>query len=184
MFGPEIMGKLVKLAPMDESMADTFYSYINDPEPNRFRPAPPVESVETESEWIRSIGKSEQDIVWAIYCLEDCKLVGSTGLHRYERDHKRAASGTLIGKPAYWGRGIGSEVVRLRTDYAFEELDLHKLNSEVIHGNSASLRMLMRVGYRIVGLFRDHFLRHDEWLDFYFLECMHADWELARPRSS
>lgn len=48
MFGPEIVGKLVKLAPMDESMAETFFSYINDPKPNRFRPAPPVESVEAE----------------------------------------------------------------------------------------------------------------------------------------
>jgi len=180
MFGPEIVGKLVKLAPMDESMAETFYSYINDPKPNRFRPAPPVESVEAEREWIHNIGQSEQDIVWAVYCLEDGELIGSTGLHRYERTHKRAASGTLIGKPAYWVRGLGSEVVRLRTDYAFEQLDLHKLNSEVIHGNSASLRMLMRVGYRIVGLFRDHFLRDGEWLDFYILECMREDWELAR----
>jgi len=42
--------------------------------------------------------------------------------------------------------------------------------------------MLMRVGYRIVGLFRDHYYRDGEWLDFYLLECLRRDWEQARAQ--
>ena len=181
-YGPEIMGKRVRLAPLDETMAEKFFSWINSPEVSRFRPAPPVESLEAEREWIRHHSETEQDIVWAIFCQEDGELIGSTGLHRLSREHRRAVSGTLIGRPEYWGRGLAGELTRLRTAYAFEQLDLRKLNSEVIHGNNASLRMLMRVGYRVVGIFRDHFLRDGEWLDFYLLECLREDWERAREQ--
>jgi len=181
-YGPEIVGKLVRLVPLDESMAEKFFSWINSPEVNFFRPSPLVESVEAEREWIRNIGQSEHDIVWAVFCQEDGELIGSAGLHQLNREHRRAVTGSLIGLPEYWGRGLAGEMVRLRTAYAFEKLDLRKLISDVAHGNNASLRMLMRVGYRIVGLFRDHYFRDGEWLDFYLLECLRRDWEQARAQ--
>jgi len=181
-YGPEIVGKRVRLAPLDESMAETFFTWVNSSEVNFYRPSPLVESVEAEREWIRSIGQSEQDIVWAVYCQEDGELIGSAGVHQVNREHRRAVTGTLIGRPEYWGRGLAGEMVRLRTAYAFEQLDLHKILSDAAHGNNASLRMLMRVGYRIVGLYRDHYIRDGEWLDFYLLECLREDWERARAQ--
>lgn len=183
MYGPEITGDIVRLAPMDESMAESFFAWINAPGVNRYRPAPPVASVDAEREWIRRIGESTTDVVWAIYCLEDGVLIGATGLHSLSEMHKRAVSGTIIGKPEYWGRGIGGELVMLRTRYAFEELNLNKLISEVIPENNASLRMLMRSGYRIVGLQRKHFLTGDMWMDAYILECFREDWEKAKQQN-
>jgi RimJ/RimL family protein N-acetyltransferase len=180
MFGPELIGKKARLAPLDESMAEDFFSWINAPDINRYRPAPPVASLEAEREWIRKTGASESDITWAIYSLDDGVLIGSTGLISYSLQHQRAVSGTLIGRKEYWGRGIGSDVVRLRTQYAFEELKLHKLISEVISENCASLRMLLHAGYHVVGLNRDHYLEGDRWLNLYALECLREDWERAK----
>jgi ribosomal-protein-alanine N-acetyltransferase len=180
MFGPELIGDKARLAPIEEWMAETFFSWINAPDINRYRPAPPVESIEAEREWIRRTSTSESDIVWAVFCREDNELIGSMGLHSYRPQFQRAMSGTLIGRKEYWGRGIGSEIVRLRTQYAFDELRLHKLTSEVISENNPSLRMLLRVGYHVIGLRRDHFLIDGRWVNEYLLECMREDWEKAK----
>lgn len=72
----------------------------------------------------------------------------------------------------YWidhrhqGRGLTTESVRLTTRFAFEALDLHRVQAAVIPHNAASRRVLGKIGYReegvslrylsIAGAWQDH----------------------------
>jgi len=64
------------------------------------------------------------------------------------------------------GRGYLTEGVALAVQYAFEDLDLHRVEADIQPGNSASIRLVKRLGFRregfspgfikIDGVWRDH----------------------------
>ena len=74
----------------------------------------------------------------------------------------------MIGERDCWGQGYATEAMRLRTAYAFNELGLETLTTQVYAPNEASRRALQRAGYREVGWLRRHVYfegeLHDVWL--------------------
>jgi RimJ/RimL family protein N-acetyltransferase len=69
--------------------------------------------------------------------------------------------------------------MRLRTRFAFEELNLHKLSTEVFAENVASRRALEKAGYRGIGLRREERWAEGAWHDMWLGEILRAEWEKA-----
>jgi diamine N-acetyltransferase len=67
--------------------------------------------------------------------------------------------------------------MQLRTRYAFRELNLHKLVTEVDTENEASRKALERNGYRTVGVRRQQSFREGKWKDRWLGEVLRSDWE-------
>ena len=86
----------------------------------------------------------------------------------------------MLGDRAAWGKGIATEVMQLRTAFAFEQLNLHKLSSSYLDGNEASARAQARAGYREIGRMRDHCFRDGRWLDEIITEVLREDWLRSR----
>ncbi len=54
----------------------------------------------------------------------------------------------------HWGKGIASEAARLVTEYAFDNLNLARLEAAVLESNGASARVLEKAGFRQHGKLR------------------------------
>jgi len=67
--------------------------------------------------------------------------------------------------------------MQLRTRYAFRELNLHNLITEVDTENEASKKALERNGYRTVGTRREQSFREGKWRDRWLGEVLRDDWE-------
>lgn len=77
----------------------------------------------------------------------DDEAVGGIGVILNEGPKRIAAEvGYWIGE-AYWGRGIGSEAVRLVRDYAFDAFALRRLEARVYPWNPTSMRVLKKNGF-------------------------------------
>lgn len=175
MYGPVIEGERVRLVPHTPEMAEVFVRWFADREVTRWmgRICPP--SLAEEQEWLAGQGKRENDIVWTIQVEE--QPIGAVGIHAINWQHRRAATGTMIGEKSQWGKGYGSEAVRLRTQFAFEQLGLEKLMTEVFAENAASRRALEKAGYRQYGIARRHYFRHGRWQDMWLAEVLHDEWQ-------
>jgi [ribosomal protein S5]-alanine N-acetyltransferase len=99
----------------------------------------------------------------AIVLRESGALCGGVGL-RIEADHHRAELGYWIGVP-YWGNGYATEAARVVVKYGFETLGLHRIFASHFAGNSASARVLHKIGMRHEGSQRAHILKWGEFLD-------------------
>lgn len=91
--------------------------------------------------------------------------IGFTGFHTVDHRHGVATSGVLVGRKELWRQGIGTDIVRVRTRYAFEVLGLRLLLSEALDGNEASIRMLERAGYREVGRIPRRYFKRGAYRD-------------------
>jgi UDP-4-amino-4,6-dideoxy-N-acetyl-beta-L-altrosamine N-acetyltransferase len=79
-------------------------------------------------------------------------------------------------------RGIGSEMEFLALDFAFGELQLEKLNCEVLAFNMPVVDFHRKYGFRIEGIFRAHYERDGKRHDVYRLAHFRKAWlERVRP---
>jgi RimJ/RimL family protein N-acetyltransferase len=178
MFGPIIEGERIRLVPMTPEMLPNYIRWFSDPEVTRYLGNMFPPTIAQENEWYENVAKSERDLLWAIMVGD--KHIGSTGLHAISWRNRRAITGNMIGDKSEWGKGYGSEAVRLRTRYAFHDLGLEKLETEAFLDNKASQRCLEKAGYRQYGVRRRHEFRDGRWQDMWVADILREEWLAAQ----
>lgn len=94
------------------------------------------------------------------------------------------------GAEAFWGfyaapgspPGTGSRLGLDALDLAFADLDLHKLNAEVIATNESSLTFHEKLGFVREGELKDMFFDGEQHRPVYRLGILASEWTDARPR--
>jgi ribosomal-protein-alanine N-acetyltransferase len=181
-FGPVLKGENVVLRPPRDGDAARFVEWFADPEVTRYLAERFPFSIHQEEAFFKRVSESPSDVWWAIEA-ED-RTIGATGIHRIDWINSHAITGTVIGDKSCWRKGYGSEVMAIRTEYAFTQLNLHKLKSGAIMDNEPSKRALQKAGYRQVGIEREESWREGRWRDHWLCEVLRADWEKQRGENS
>ncbi|HYY55586.1 MAG TPA: GNAT family protein [Candidatus Dormibacteraeota bacterium] len=176
MYGPVLRGKRVTLRPPVPEDVPHIVRWLADVEVSRMLGYLQIAFSEAqETDWLKKLAENQNGVFWVIEV--DGKPVGTSGIRDIDWKNQHGESGTLIGEREYWGKGIGTEQARLRTRFAFRELNLIKLKSAAFAENVASLRMSKRVGYREVGVERREVFAGGKWHDGVLLELLREDWE-------
>ncbi|CAN5178798.1 GNAT family protein [soil metagenome] len=178
MFGPVLRGSLVTLRPPDESDPARFVEWFSDTEATRYLAKRFGMALFQEEDFFKRMGESKNDVLWMIEA--EGRPIGNTAIHRIDWVNANAITGTFIGDKTAWRKGYGGESMRLRTEYAFLQLNLNKLSSGAILENEPSRRSLLRAGYREVGTEHEHSFREGRWRDHWLCEVLRSDWEKAR----
>lgn len=150
-------GKLVYLRPFHSSDTETLTIWMNDPEITRFLGRVFPVTLTGEQEWIANQSKDEKQAVFAIVTVDGDRFIGTIGLHGIDLINRTATTGTVIGEKEYWSKGYGTEAKMLLLDFAFNGLDLHSIDSNVLAFNGRSLAYGSKCGYVEVG-------RIPEWI--------------------
>jgi RimJ/RimL family protein N-acetyltransferase len=178
MYGPVLVGTKVILRPPVDSDAALFVAWFGDLEVTRYLLRRFAVGQLQEEGFLKKIGESATDVFWMLEA--DGRPIGATGIHQIDWLHAHGTTGIVIGVKTEWGKGRASEAMALRTDYAFRQLNLHKLTSGAFMENEPSRRALAKAGYREVGIEREHLFREGRWHDHWVGEVLRADWERSR----
>ncbi len=94
------------------------------------------------------------------------QFVGMIGLTFFSQLNysKNAELGYWIGEP-FWGKGIGTEALKLMVKYAFEERDLKRVSANVLDYNKASMRMLEKAGFEFEGINKSASIKNNQFFD-------------------
>ncbi len=90
---------------------------------------------------------------WAIELKSEKKIIGGVTLNKINKLHQTAGGGIWISEK-YQGHGYGREAFGERIRFAFEDLNLRRLENGVLEGNPSSLRMQKKFGYQVEGVKR------------------------------
>lgn len=175
-----LRGERVQLVPLDKDLhLDNYVRWFNDPEVTRYMLQVMPISRLAEAAFIDRLAEAQDAVVWAVHD-ENGRHIGGTGLHGIDWRNRSATSGIVIGQKDAWGKGYGGEVMRVRTRWAFEDLGLHRIESECFAENVGSARCLARAGYRQVGVARQKRWRAGRWHDCILWEILDEDYFGAR----
>jgi RimJ/RimL family protein N-acetyltransferase len=173
-----IRGEKVGLGPLDPSMLPSFTRWINDFETLRTLGLDPRPMTASEEErWYQRVTSAADIVFFAIYDLSDMALVGSTNLFNIDHRHRTCELGIAIMDPARRGKGLGTEAVRLITDYAIHGLEMHNVQLATYGFNWAGQRAYEKAGFKVYGRRREARLHNGEWWDVIYMDVIASEWE-------
>ena len=178
---PRIQGKRVRLRGPTTGDADDVFALFSDPRVMRYwSRAPMRERGEAEGlvgEMLEGFERREL-INWVIVDAED-HAIGTCTLFHFDPRHRRAEIGYAL-RSDHWGRGLASETVSSAIDWAFNTLDLHRVEADIDPRNEASRRVLERLGFRSEGVLRERFFVGDSATDSELFGVLASEWRERR----
>jgi len=110
--------------------------------------------------------------------LDDGAFLGWCGIARWNPEFRSAALGYCLDESA-WGHGYGTEGARALVGWAFDTLDLNRVQAEVDTRNPASYRVMEKLGFVREGLLREDCIVAGEVSDTYVYGLLRRDWAPA-----
>ena len=104
-----------------------------------------------------------RSVSFAISVLAGGELCGAVGLHIVEA-HRHAELGYWIGVP-FWGKGYATEAASAAVAFGFQNLRLNRIYAQHFAGNTASQRVLEKIGMRHEGSFPQHIQKWGRFVD-------------------
>ena len=172
-----IIGKKVYLRPVELEDLDLFCRSVNNPAVRySFFIAFPTNRVRQE-EFIRSLYKEKDLIMFTIVTKDKNIPVGHTAFHRVDLISRSATYGIIISDSKYWGKGYGSEVTQLMVEYGFQTLGLNRIQLHVWFENIAGMKAYQRAGFKKEGLLRQVMFHEGKFCDFYVMSILHNEYQ-------
>jgi RimJ/RimL family protein N-acetyltransferase len=104
--------------------------------------------------------------IFSVVELASGELAGEALLWAIDR-HNRSAHVGISLRPAFRGRGLGADAVRVLCQYGFAILGLHRLQMETLTDNHAMLAIADQAGF-----VREGVTRRSEWVNGDFADCV------------
>jgi RimJ/RimL family protein N-acetyltransferase len=102
--------------------------------------------------------------------------IGLVGIRRWHTVDRVASLTALIGDPAYWGGGYGTDALLLLADYAFECLDVRKLELMTMSLNVRVMRQMEKVKFALEARRREATYANGEWYDALVYGLLREEW--------
>ena len=115
---------------------------------------------------------------WGIALRPDDQLIGSITLFNLDFNHRRAEIGYALARE-HWGRGYMNEALMALLKYAFEVLDLHRIEADVDPRNTASIKTVEHLGFQREGYLRERWQVNGEIQDAFFYGLLRHEWKTA-----
>ncbi len=163
--------------------ADAIFTTFGDPEVMEFYGDLPHESVEETRALIRrqqAWYEQHEGIRWGITFRDQDEVIGSCGLFRFVNEDQRATLGYELNR-AWWRKGIMSETLTSVLTYAFQTLELHRIEAVVDDVNERSKGLLRSLGFTHEGSLRQRFWFRERFLDEHYFGLLVDEWHPTLP---
>jgi RimJ/RimL family protein N-acetyltransferase len=182
-------GKLVRLTGLDpEESSKAFSRWNRDSEYRRLlmMAVPPLNSAKAIQKWLeKSIEEvSPTDFFFMIRSLDEDQLLGALGLEIESWAAREAFVFIFIGERENWGKGYGTDAMRIALCYAFTELNLWRVSLGVFDYNPRAIRSYEKVGFRHEGRVRQYLNHEGRRWDILYMGILQEEWRQTQHGDS
>ncbi|MFC4712849.1 GNAT family N-acetyltransferase [Planococcus dechangensis] len=173
-----IHGKKVVLRALESSDMESLRSFHNDPAIGQLLGgwSHPISS-EQQIEWFQRQALDTHNLRFAIDTKED-GFIGVSTITNIDIKNRSAYHGIIIGKKNMQGHGYGRDTVMTTMKYAFEELQLHRLDGDIVEHNVPSYNLFVhKCGWKEEGRIREHAYRNNRYYDRIIVGILKNEYE-------
>lgn len=176
-----LTGKLVCLAAFDpEEMGRAFSGWSRDSEYWRLMDAGAVR-MPSAKEATKFLEKELEELAAGFYpfsarALADDRLIGEIVLDVVNWPGRDAFVGLSIGRREDWGKGYGTEMMRLLLQFAFMEVNLRRVSLAVFEYNPRAIRSYEKAGFRHEGRIRQFLNKEGRRWDMLCMSVLREEW--------
>lgn len=112
---------------------------------------------------------------WSFNIFKNNNIIGRIGLHQIDLENKNACIGYWIDK-AEVGKGIITTATKVLISYAFNELNLHRIEILTATHNLKSEAIPLRLGFQKEGVLRGTEKHDDQYYDLAVYSLLKPEW--------
>lgn len=116
---------------------------------------------------------------WGVADLSSDKLIGTSTLFNFHLESRRAEIGYALHRDR-WGKGYMQEALTALLNYAFDEMNLYRVEADVDPRNAGSIRTVERLGFTQEGYLRQRWQVAGEIQDALFFGLLKPEWEARK----
>jgi RimJ/RimL family protein N-acetyltransferase len=169
----------LRLRPITGADADALFALHSNAHVLRYWDAPPWTERARAERFIAASRQMAEEGSGARLAIDrqcDGAFIGWCALSRWNRDYRSAAIGYCLGDAA-WGRGYATEAARALVQWAFDTLDLNRIQAETDTRNLPSARVLEKLGFVREGTLREDCIVAGEVSDSWVYGLIRREWE-------
>lgn len=176
---PTLTSPRLQLRWLEQSDVPALFEVFSDPQVMRYWSSPPWTDEADGVELVESVRRQFAEgslYQWGVARSDDQKLIGTCTLAQVDAQNRRAEIGFALRRDQ-WGQGYMTEAVQTLLRFAFEQLNLHRIEADVDPRNDASIRLLSRLGFQREGYLRERWLVGEEVNDTVFYGLLKREWQ-------
>lgn len=155
----------VTLTPLTLADSPVLWQWINDREQVLFNSSyKPVTELQHRA-WFEAVQQRNDQVIFGIRLLETDQLIGSCQLHSINSVNRTAELQIRLGSPTECGKGYGTEAIRLLLQFAFADLNLHRVYLHVFAGNARAIQAYEKAGFVPEGTLRQAAYVNGQYVD-------------------
>jgi ribosomal-protein-alanine N-acetyltransferase len=171
------------LRQQEDYDAENFFDYYTSEEVCKYilcEMPQTVEDARRELQYWRGVFYQNDGAYFAIADKETNKMIGSIGITSYNAYQSRIELSYDLARE-YWRRGITTRAVDRIVRHAFEDWKVNRIEASVSTSNAASKNLLLKFGFTLEGILRQHRYHRGQYVDVYFFSLLKSDFYKHHP---
>ena len=176
---PTLETERLRLRPFDESDLDDLYALMSDAHVLRYwDSAPWTERPRSDAFFARTLRLAAEGSAARLVVVrrEDEAFLGWCGISGYDPGF-RSASLTYVLTADVWGQGYATEAARALLTWAYDTLDLNRVQAEADTRNTGSRRVLEKLGFTLESTLREDCVVDGVVSDSWVFGLLRREWE-------
>jgi ribosomal-protein-alanine N-acetyltransferase len=166
---------------IDESDVADQYALFSDPKLLLHVGTAPWTSMSQANEWMERTLRAYTDgtsLVFGITTTQVDRIVANIRLFNFDSGAFRAEVGYILDQ-SHHGQGIMFEAMSAILGYAFDVLELNRIEADVDPGNAPSIALLERLGFEREGLLRERWMKGGDTSDSLIFGLLRRNWQTS-----
>ncbi|MEV0913761.1 GNAT family protein [Streptomyces sp. NPDC049967] len=175
---PELHTARLRLRPFTDADAEPMFALHSSAHVMRYWDSPPWNERARAERFIATCRKMADEGTGARVALardSDGAFVGWCGLAGRNPDYRSASLGYVLDE-TMWGHGYATEAARALLRWAFDALDLNRVQAQTDTRNVASARVLEKLGFMREGTLREDCVVNGEVSDSWVFGLIRREW--------
>lgn len=176
---PTLQTARLRLRPFDDADADDLYALQSDAQVLRYWDSPPWTDPERSKRFIaacRQMAEEGTGARVAVDRLSDGAFIGWITFNEWNPDFRSASLGYCF-TASSWGHGYATEAAGALLQWAFDTLDLNRVQAEADTRNLGSARVLEKLGFVREGTLREDCIVNGDVSDSWVYGLLKREWQ-------
>lgn len=177
----ELSSQRLLLKPLTVADIPAIHRLHSMPETDEYNtlgiPASAAVTTDVVNEWLKDPTRK----VWCITLKDTREFIGLTAM-TFKAVRFSSAEISYKFDVAYWGKGLATEAVAILLQYAFEDLQLHRVEAGCAVDNIGSARVLEKSGMQQEGRKRKALPIRGHWSDNFIYAILEEDYRQQKGR--
>ena len=174
---PCLQTKRLELVEINQSHLTDYYKIFKDERTTKYYNITPFEKEEEAQkyiDWFQTRFEDKLGIRWGIKLKDNAGIIGTAGFNNFQRNHRANLGYDL--HYDFWNNGYITEALSEILKFGFNILEINRIEAEVMQGNTASEKVLEKLGFTNEGVLRDWMYWNDKHYDITMFSILKRDY--------